>query len=153
TRWRGLPTLDTIPKNIHASAATPSDFEKIVQYASRTFTPGIRDSWFPEEMIVRPTGEAARVVFTHWFLPPEFNDAPGAKTDSKGMIWFIAMGGGKENLCCLNAPEQKGVRFGGVGRLDPRTGEMKIWRSSEYAQLFEELIPEKLGSYLNFHDI
>jgi virginiamycin B lyase len=98
---------------------SPAGFEVLTNYIAETFTPGLRKK-VTSEVMVRPTGEAARVVFTEWSVPPEFTSTYGAKPDSKGNIWFQA-GGSKD-----------GKPFGAVGRLDPRTGEVKTWPTAGY---------------------
>ena len=92
----------------------PEDFELLTNYLHKTFTPTLKREKFSENVILRPTGEAARGVFIEWSIPAEYQDAFGARPDSKGIVWFIARAHPGEN--------------NGIGRLDPMTGDMKIWR-------------------------
>jgi virginiamycin B lyase len=92
------PRVDMSDKNFHT----------LVSYYSANVTPSLKQSHVVEEMF-RPRGEGARAVFTEWSLPKELGGIATAKPDSKGMIWFPS--------------GQKGA----LGRLDPRTGEVKTW--------------------------
>jgi len=107
---------------------SPIDHEVLTNYMYKTFTPDLKEK-LPEGVMIRPTGEAARVVFTEWSIPPEFTSSGGAQGDSKGNIWFQLAGGTGNG------------RFGGVGRLDPRTGDMKTWRTTKYG--FHDILLDK----------
>ena len=84
------------------------NFHTLVKYYTDNFTPNLKQGHVVEEMF-RPRGEGARAVFTEWNLPKELGGITTAKPDSKGILWFPS--------------GQKGT----LGRLDPRTGELKTW--------------------------
>ena len=58
----------------------------------------------------RPTGDETRVIMTEYDLPRRSTQPHDATVDADGIVWFADFG---ENW---------------VGRLDPRTGEVKEWR-------------------------
>jgi len=61
----------------------------------------------------RPTGRATRVIITEYDLPDPGRLPHDADLDEKGMVWYNDF---REPL---------------IGRLDPRTGEIKEWRFPE----------------------
>lgn len=106
------------------------NFEALVKYYTANFHPDLKQRRAAEAMF-RPRGEGARAVFTEWDLPPEVGGINTAKPDSKGMIWFPA------------------GRMGSVGRLDPRTGEVKTWaapmgkKTSPNEGIFHDIMVDK----------
>ena len=85
------------------------NFQFLTHYYSDNVKPDLRQRGVVEAMF-RPKGEGAKAVFTEWNLPQDFGGVNTAKPDSKGMIWFPAGSNGT------------------LGRLDPRTGEVQMWK-------------------------
>jgi virginiamycin B lyase len=88
---------------------SPEHMQALTEYLENTITAETMNE-YAAKALVRPTGEAARVVFTEWDLPPETRSANAVLTDPDGILWFIA--GGNT-----------------VGRLDPHTGETDLWKA------------------------
>ena len=65
---------------------------------------------YPLRTLPRPTGDETKVVITEFDLPRPDSSPHDAVVDRDGMIWY----------------QDFGQPF--IGRLDPRTGEVKEWR-------------------------
>lgn len=130
-----LPKSDWYPKGpenplyTHYRARfTPENVKAITEFLAKNITPETQNV-YAARAIVRPTGEAARVVFTEWDLPQETGGVTGALTDPEGVIWYTATG------------------TNSLGRLDPRTGENQVWKISGLKQ------PGERGARLHDMDI
>ena len=87
---------------------SPENLKKLAEFLTN-ITPETKYE-YADRALVRPTGEAARAVFTEWKLPPGTGRAADVVADPDGILWFIAGGNS-------------------VGRLDPRTGEAVVWKA------------------------
>ena len=114
------------PEEPYRLDLSEENFNPLIDYLTKNIVPEFRKRYVVEA-IVRPTGEAARAVFTEWDLSGRVKQARTTWTDSAGIIWFAAD--------TLND-------FGGVGRLDPRTGEVRIWPSSLPEPIFHDIIAD-----------
>ena len=92
---------------------SPENLKTLTEYLTNNITPDTKYE-YADRALVRPTGEAARAVFTEWQLPSigEGGRVNDVVADSDGILWFIAAGNG-------------------VGKLDPRTGESQVWTDPE----------------------
>lgn len=100
------------------------NFNPLMSYLTKNIVPELKEKQIVEAM-VRPRGEAARAVFTEWDLSAEVKLVKATWTDSAGIIWFAA-----------DALDD----FGAVGRLDPSTGEVKIWPTSLEKPTFHDIL-------------
>ena len=100
------------------------NFEPLMDYLTENISPELVEKRMVEAM-VRPRGEAARAVFTEWDLTGEVMIPKTTWTDSAGTIWFAA-----DTL----------ENFGAVRRLDPQTGEVKVWPSTLPDPTFHEVL-------------
>ncbi len=106
------------------------NFNPLIDYLTKSIVPEFKEKFVVEAM-ARPTGEAARAVFTEWDLSGQVRWARTTWTDSEGIIWF-----GADTL----------DGFGAVGRLDPRTDEVRIWPSSLPEPVFHDIIADSEGN-------
>ena len=106
------------------------NFNPLIDYLTKNIVPEFKEKSVVEAM-VRPTGEAARAVFKEWDLSGQVRWARTTWTDSAGIIWF-----GADTL----------DGFGAVGRLDPRTDEVRIWPSSMPEPVFHDIIADPEGN-------
>ena len=88
---------------------SPARMKALVEFLKKTITPTTMND-YAASALVRPTGEAARAIFTEWQLPAGTGNVSDVLTDPEGILWFIAGGNS-------------------VGRLDPRTGEAEVWKA------------------------
>ena len=93
----------------YKAAYSPERMQALTEFLIQNITPETMNE-YAARALVRPTGEAAKAVFTEWDLPPEIQSANAVLPDPDGILWFIAGGNS-------------------VGRLDPRTGETDIWKA------------------------
>ena len=103
------------------------EVERITQILAKSIKPELKEKYIMEA-IVRPTGEAARAVFTEWDLPHKLDYVTTATSDSHGMIWYVAS--------VSNA----------IGRLDPSTGEFQQWTYPVPNAGFHDVMVDKEGN-------
>jgi len=88
----------------------PAADREFVKYLSKVNRSSTGDGWsFPLKTFDRPRGKATRVVITQYDLPRADSMPHDAVVDKEGMVWY----------------SEFSRSF--VGRLDPRTGEVKEW--------------------------
>jgi len=90
--------------------AEPGD-EALAEYLSSiNLSSSTNGKWSYElKTLPRPTGKATKVIVTEYDLSSRFSEPHDAVVDRDGMVWFTEFGMNK------------------LGRLDPRTGEVKQW--------------------------
>lgn len=71
------------------------------------------DWGFELQTLPRVTGRSTRVIITEWDLPRRYGQPHDAVVDQEGMVWYTDVGNGY------------------LGRLDPRTGEIREWEVPE----------------------
>ncbi len=71
------------------------------------------DWGFELKTLPRVTGRSTRVIITEWDLPRRYGQPHDAVVDQEGMVWYTDVGNGY------------------LGRLNPRTGEIKEWEVPE----------------------
>ena len=111
----------------YMAAYSPENARAITEFLAENATPETRDI-YAEKALVRPTGEAARAVYTEWQFPANRGGVRDAWADPKsGVIWYI-------------------MSNNTIGRLDPRTDEFQQW---EYAWPkvghFHDMWPDERG--------
>ncbi len=106
----GNPVHPDDPDRIDMSA---ENLNPLLDYLTKNVVPEFKEKHVLQAM-VRPRGEAARAVFREWDLSGQVKAVKETWTSSAGIIWF-----GADLLDGLGA----------VGRLDPRTGQVRIWPS------------------------
>jgi len=111
----------------YLAAYSPENAEAITEFLVKNATSETKNL-YAAEALVRPTGEAARAVYTEWQLPADRGGVRDAWADEKtGMIWYI-------------------MSNNTIGKLDPRTGEFQQW---EYAWPerghFHDVWPDERG--------
>ena len=112
------------PNDPYRLDLSEENFNPLIDYLTKNIVPELKEKSIVEAM-VRPTGEAARAVFKEWDLSGQVKVAKTTWTDAAGIIWFAA-----DTL----------DGFGGVGRLDPRTDEVRIWSSTLPEPTFHDII-------------
>ena len=100
----------------------PREVEEIAQVLSNAIAPGFKEKHV-RDLIVRPTGEAARAVFTEWDLPGTGRRVGLATFDPDGMIWYNTRGA--------------------IGRLNPRTNEFREWAYSVSDASFHDILSDR----------
>ena len=68
---------------------------------------------FDLKTLPRVTGRSTRVIITEWDLPRRHGQPHDAVVDQEGLVWYTDVGNGY------------------LGRLNPRTGEIKEWATPE----------------------
>ena len=84
--------------------------EELAKYLASINLSSRSDFKFELKTLPRPKGEDTKVIITEYDLPRTDSIPHDAAVDSNGMIWY----------CDFN----EGI----IGRLDPRTGEIKEWK-------------------------
>lgn len=118
---------DGLRERLSGKPFSPEEMEGIVQSLARNIKPELKERYMMEAL-VRPTGEAARAVFTEWDLPHKMDNVTGATADSRGIIWYTSS--------ASNA----------VGRLDPRTAEFQEWPYSVPKAGLHDIMVDKKGN-------
>lgn len=68
---------------------------------------------FDLKTLPRVTGRSTRVIITEWDLPRRSGQPHDAIVDRQGLVWYTDVGNGY------------------IGRLNPKTGEIKEWKTPE----------------------
>jgi len=84
--------------------------EELAKFLSSINLSSQKDFKFELKTLPRPKGEDTKVIITEYDLPRPDSIPHDAAVDANGMIWY----------CDFN----EGI----IGRLDPRTGEVKEWQ-------------------------
>ena len=97
--------------NPYKSPLKPGD-DKLAEYYSSVNLSSSKDGKWRYELktLPRPTGRATKVIITEYDLPRREAQPHDATVDSDGIVWYVDIGGHY------------------LGRLDPRTGDIKEWK-------------------------
>jgi len=88
-------------------------YRSTAEFLSTINLGGAKEWRYPLKTLPRPTGRATRVVYTEYELPRETISPHDVVVDRDGIVWYSSFG--EQNL----------------GRLDPRTGEVKEFSIKE----------------------
>ena len=92
----------------YLAAYSPENAKEITEFLVENATPETKNL-YAARALLRPTGEAARAVYTEWQFRADRGGVRDAWTDEEtGMIWYI-------------------MSNNTIGKLDPRTGEFQQW--------------------------
>ena len=123
------PRIDLSPKNV----------EIVTEYLARIIQPGVIEKSIGDA-IVRPKGASAKAVFveweTDWDVPEEdrfyFPRSSYSWLDPAGMIWFVWHNGA--------------TGADGIGRVNPRTNEIRKWTYPNGQSLLHDVMGDKDGN-------
>src|SRR5580693_7682852 len=90
-------------------AGTPEQYRKQAEYLATINLSAVSKWEYPLKTLPRPTGKATRVIITEYDLPRPTIEPHDVIVDERGMAWYSDFG----------------EQF--LGRLDPKTGEVKEW--------------------------
>jgi len=87
--------------------------KELVQYLSSLNLSSSKDGKWPFELktLPRPTGRETKVIITEYDLPRRDSQAHDATVDREGIVWY------------------SDISFGYLGRLDPKTAQVKEWKT------------------------
>jgi hypothetical protein len=106
--WSQSGSLNKPILSPHREEARPGD-EALAQYLNSINLKSKSKYDFELKTLPRPRGEDTKVIITEYDLPRTDGEPHDAVSDSQGMVWYCDFA--------------EGI----VGRLDPRTGEVKEW--------------------------
>jgi streptogramin lyase len=106
--WSQSGSLNKPILSPHREEARPGD-EALAQYLNSINLKSKSKYDFELKTLPRPRGEDTKVIITEYDLPRTDGEPHDAVSDSQGMVWYCDFA--------------EGI----VGRLDPRTAEVKEW--------------------------
>ncbi|MBI4445324.1 MAG: hypothetical protein HY645_05380 [Acidobacteria bacterium] len=124
----GAPLAPDQPYRIDLSE---ENFNALNAYLERVITPELLGKRTVDAML-RPTGQAAKAVFTEWDLSKQVKETGIAWTEPKtGVVWVIVV-------------THDG--YDGLGRLDMKTGDLKLFPSALRDAAFHDVLGDREGN-------
>jgi streptogramin lyase len=113
-RMRGWDQVSSISNPVPSpdKGGTPFGSEDFAQFLSSINLSSHATHDFELKTLPRPHGDDTKVIVTEYDLPREDAEPHDAAPDKSGMIWY------------------QDFALGIIGRLDPKTGEVKEWKDS-----------------------